>query len=184
PARLGMATAVWHATLAADPLPQLRQRGGEPPVTGPRSQISDAPPLATATAPSLPRLLAGIPAHGAMSLDAHLAVHGPLPHLPRLRRGTEAPLIGRVERAGRRGRGGAGFPLESKRRAVSRARRRSVVVINVAEGEPASLKDKMLASKLPHLLLDGGQLAADAVGADELIVCVCDSAAAGIESVA
>ena len=62
-------------------------------------------------APSLPRLLAGIPSHGAMSLDAHLAVHGPLPRLPRQRRGTESPLIGRVERAGLRGRGGAGFPL-------------------------------------------------------------------------
>jgi NADH:ubiquinone oxidoreductase subunit F (NADH-binding) len=74
-----------------------------------------------------------------MSLDAHLAVHGPLPRLPRQRRGTESPLIGRVERAGLRGRGGAGFPLASKLRAVARARRRSVVVINVAEGEPASL---------------------------------------------
>ena len=60
-------------------------------------------------APSLPRLLAGIPPHGAMSLDAHLAVHGPLPRLPRQRRGTESPLIGRVERAGLRGRGGAGL---------------------------------------------------------------------------
>jgi NADH:ubiquinone oxidoreductase subunit F (NADH-binding) len=119
-----------------------------------------------------------------MSLDAHLAVHGPLPRLPRAHRGNESPLIGRVERAGLRGRGGAGFPLARKLRAVAQARRRSVVVINAAEGEPASLKDKMLASKLPHLLLDGGQLAAEAVGADELIVCVCDSASAGIESVA
>jgi NADH:ubiquinone oxidoreductase subunit F (NADH-binding) len=154
-------------------------------VSPPRSQISEAPPPdVTAMAPSLPRLLAGIPGHGAMSLDAHLAFHGPLPHLPRQRRGAESPLIGRVERAGLRGRGGAGFPLASKLRAVTRARRRSIVVINVAEGEPASLKDKMLASKLPHLLLDGGQLAADAVGADELIVCVCGSASAGIESVA
>jgi NADH:ubiquinone oxidoreductase subunit F (NADH-binding) len=150
-----------------------------------RSPISEAPPPdATATAPSLPRLLAGIPPHGAMSLDAHLTVHGPLPLLPRRRRGAESPLIGRVERAGLRGRGGAGFPLARKMRAVARARRRSVVVVNVAEGEPASLKDKMLASKLPHLLLDGGQLAAEAVGADELIVCVCDSASAGTESVA
>jgi NADH:ubiquinone oxidoreductase subunit F (NADH-binding) len=119
-----------------------------------------------------------------MSLDAHLAVHGPLPRLPRQHRRVESPLIGRVERAGLRGRGGAGFPLASKLRAVARSRRRSVVVINVAEGEPASLKDKMLASKLPHLLLDGGQLAAEAVGADELIVCVCDSASDSVNGVA
>jgi NADH:ubiquinone oxidoreductase subunit F (NADH-binding) len=150
-----------------------------------RSPIDEAlPPDATATVPSLPRLLAGIPPHGAMGLDAHVAVHGPLPRLPRQRRGVESPLIGRVERAGLRGRGGASFPLARKLRAVARSRRRSIVVINVAEGEPASLKDKMLASKLPHLLLDGGELAAEAVGADELVVCVCDSASAGIESVA
>ena len=29
------------------------------------------------SAASLPRLLRGIPAHGAMSLDQHLSIHGP-----------------------------------------------------------------------------------------------------------
>ena len=43
-------------------------------------------PLGRAT---LPRLLAGIPAHGPMSLDKHLAVHGPAPAHPR-RRGRGA----------------------------------------------------------------------------------------------
>ena len=119
-----------------------------------------------------------------MSLEDHLAVHGPLPLVPRRGRRAESPLIGRVERAGLRGRGGGGFPLARKLRAVARSRRRSVVVINAAEREPASLKDKTLASKLPHLLLDGGQLAAEAVGADEVIVCTCDSAPAGAESLA
>ena len=153
-------------------------------MSGLPSQVSEAPPPATAAAPSLPRLLSGIPPHGAMSLDAHLTVHGPLPPLPRQHRGAESPLIGRVERAGLRGRGGAGFPLATKLRAVAHSRRRSVVVINVAEGEPASRKDKMLASRLPHLLLDGGQLAAEAVGADEVIVCVCESDSAGVKGVA
>jgi NADH:ubiquinone oxidoreductase subunit F (NADH-binding) len=148
------------------------------------SLMTEAPLPRSHGAPTLPRLLAGIPTHGAMGLDAHLDVHGALPLERRRGRRVESPLIGRIERAGLRGRGGAGFPTATKLRAVAGARRRAVVVINAAEGEPASRKDRTLAQTLPHLMLDGGQLAAQAVGADEVIVCVCESSPASIESVA
>ena len=157
-------------------------------MTGSPSPMTEAPSEATLpgpdAAPALPRLLAGIPAHGAMSLDAHLALHGPLPLERRRGRRAESPLIGRIERARLGGRGGAGFPTATKLRAVAQGRGRGVVVINVTEGEPASEKDRTLAAALPHLLLDGGQLAAAAVGAEELIVCVCESAHASIASIA
>src|SRR4029077_17906826 len=126
---------------------------------------------------------ASVGAHGAMSLGEHVRTHGELP-LERRRRRHESPLIELVERAGLRGRGGAGFPTATKLRAVAGARRRAIVVINAAEGEPASLKDRTLCQMLPHLMLDGGALAASAVGADELIVCVCESSPRSIESVA
>jgi NADH:ubiquinone oxidoreductase subunit F (NADH-binding) len=51
-----------------------------------------------------------------------------------------------------------------------------VVVVNAAEGEPASLKDKKLLEALPHLVLDGARLAPRALGADEVIVAVCERA--------
>jgi NADH:ubiquinone oxidoreductase subunit F (NADH-binding) len=118
-----------------------------------------------------------------MGLRDHVAVHGPIPRFHR--RGRDVPrLIGRVERAGLRGRGGGGFATAAKLRAVAQARGRAVVVVNIAEGEPASMKDRALAEKLPHLVLDGGELAAEAVGARELIVSVCESAQASIEGVA
>jgi NADH:ubiquinone oxidoreductase subunit F (NADH-binding) len=148
------------------------------------SALAEAPVLTASPARSLPRLLAGAPSHGPMSLEEHLAFHGELPLEGRSRRRAESPLIELTERAGLRGRGGAGFPTATKLRAVAGARRRPIVVINAAEGEPASLKDRTLSQMLPHLMLDGGQLAAQAVGADELIVCVCESAPASIESVA
>ncbi|HEV7527429.1 MAG TPA: NADH-ubiquinone oxidoreductase-F iron-sulfur binding region domain-containing protein [Solirubrobacteraceae bacterium] len=132
---------------------------------------------------SLPRLLLDVPSHEPMSLDHHLAAHGEPAHEPRRgRRRHESPLIDRVERAGLRGRGGAAFPTAVKLRAVARGRR-PIVVVNAAEGEPASLKDRTLSELLPHLMLDGGELAAEAVGAEEVIVCVCESAIASVESV-
>ncbi len=140
----------------------------------------------------LPRLLAGIPARGALSLDAHLALHGALPAVgsppSRGRRGSSG-LIDLVDAAGVRGCGGAGFPLATKLRAVAGATRsplggRPVVVVNGAEGEPASAKDRTLLQSLPHLVLDGALLAAAAVGAHEILLGVCESAPAALDACA
>jgi NADH:ubiquinone oxidoreductase subunit F (NADH-binding) len=137
---------------------------------------------------TLPRLLAAIPAAGAMTLEQHFAVHGPPPDLGgggrRRERERGEGLIDEIDRAGLLGRGGAAFPTATKMRAVASSRGRAIVVANAAEGEPASLKDRTLLEALPHLVLDGGMLAARAVGADELILCACESAGGGIDSMA
>jgi len=138
--------------------------------------------------PALPRLLAGIQAHGLLTLEEHEAVHGPLPSTggQRGRRERERAdmLIAEVARSGLLGRGGAAFPTATKMQAVAGARRRPIVLANGAEGEPASLKDRTLLESLPHLVLDGAILAAEAVGADEVVVCVCESAQDAAESLA
>ncbi len=143
------------------------------------------PPALDADARTLPRLLRGASADGAaLTLGEHVATHGELP-LERKRKRRETPqLIEVVERAGLRGHGGAGFPTATKMLAVASARGRAVVVVNATEGEPASLKDRTLCQLAPHLMLDGAQLAAQALGADEVIVAVCESASASVETVA
>ena len=96
-------------------------------------------------------------------------LHGELPAFAARKRHDAAELIEQVELAGLRGRGGGGFPAGAKLRAVAGARGRPIVLVNAAEGEPASFKDRTLLQSLPHLVLDGGELAARAVGADEIV---------------
>jgi NADH:ubiquinone oxidoreductase subunit F (NADH-binding) len=112
------------------------------------------------------RLLLGIEPDRALSLREHRNLFGPLP---------EVDLVGLVERAGLRGRGGAGFDTGAKLRSVS-GRRRAVVVANGVEGEPASGKDRVLMRHAPHLVLDGIVAAARAVGAREAVIAVPHSA--------
>jgi NADH:ubiquinone oxidoreductase subunit F (NADH-binding) len=137
-------------------------------------------------APVLPRLLAGVHPQRAMALAEHQSEHGPLPPVSggRRRRDREhaAMLIDEIERSGLLGRGGAAFPTAIKMRAVAGGRGRAVVVANGAEGEPASLKDRTLLEMAPHLVLDGAVVAAEAVGADEAIVCACETAGASVHS--
>jgi len=122
-------------------------------------------PAMTATAvrapAGLPRLLPQVPGVPE-DLRAHLARHGRPPY-----RGGRGLLIGSVEAAGLTGRGGAAFPTHRKLAIVAAARGRAVIVANAAESEPASRKDALLLRVAPHLVLDGIQLTAEALGATE-----------------
>jgi NADH:ubiquinone oxidoreductase subunit F (NADH-binding) len=83
-----------------------------------------------------------------------------------------AQLTEALERAGVHGRGGAGFPTATKLRAVAAQRGRPIIVVNAAEGEPLSQKDRYLLTNRADTVLDGARMAADALGADEIIVAV------------
>jgi NADH:ubiquinone oxidoreductase subunit F (NADH-binding) len=117
--------------------------------------------------PGGPRLLAGPELQdGAESLVAHQIRLGRRP-------AGGAWLLDVVERSGLRGRGGAWFPTHRKWRAVSRLaheRGPAVLVVNMSEGEPLSAKDRTLGEHRPHLLLDGAAIAAETVGANEVVL--------------
>ena len=136
-----------HATL---PLPGAGQEaaGDAPPPPGRRGSYGG----------QLPRLM---PPHAVpVELAEHLERFGAPPY-----RGAPRRLIGDVEAAGLTGRGGAAFPTYRKLAAMAAGRGPAPVVIgNGAEGEPASSKDKSLLWFSSHLVLDGLQLAAEAVG--------------------
>jgi NADH:ubiquinone oxidoreductase subunit F (NADH-binding) len=103
-----------------------------------------------------PRLLAGI-AIGP-GLQEHRSVW------PRPRVLDTGQLLALLDAVPVPGRGGAGFPFGRKVRAVLESGKRRAVVVNAAEGEPASAKDSVLAVAAPHLVLDGAETVARALG--------------------
>jgi NADH:ubiquinone oxidoreductase subunit F (NADH-binding) len=133
---------------------------------------STTPADPTAWSIGAPRLLAGLD-HGLHRLDhrAHYAVHGPQPavDLPR--------LLGMLDGVALAGRGGAGFPLAAKIRALPAGTPREVVV-NGCESAPASLKDRLLLRYTPHLVLDGALGLAASLGAHRVTLAVHDSVSA------
>jgi NADH:ubiquinone oxidoreductase subunit F (NADH-binding) len=115
------------------------------------------------------RLLAGPLARaGAEPFGDHLARLGPAPAGPAAR-----DLIPVIEASGLLGRGGAGFPVGRKWRTIAERRAGpATILVNAAEGEPLSGKDRTLLRLRPHLVLDGALLAADAVEAERVVLYV------------
>ncbi len=120
---------------------------------------------------SLPRLLAGLDSGVTLSLAEHQSVHGA--------QSKGGPgLFDAAELSGLRGRGGASFPTAAKLRSVARQPGSRAVLVNAAEGESMSFKDRLLLERTPHLVLDGALAAASAVEADEVVIAVRDDAVA------
>jgi NADH:ubiquinone oxidoreductase subunit F (NADH-binding)/ferredoxin len=114
------------------------------------------------------RLTAGLDRMPRLDLEAHRDIFGPLPRL------TADELIAIAAQVDLRGQGGAAFPFARKLAAVVQNAEADdcppVVVVNGTEGEPGSVKDKMLMIRSPYLVLSGAALVAEAIGADEIVV--------------
>ncbi|MAT03447.1 MAG: hypothetical protein CL424_00130 [Acidimicrobiaceae bacterium] len=90
------------------------------------------------------------------------------------RRISADDLIDRVVASGLRGRGGAGFPVGRKWRTVADQHRHSgiapVVVVNGAEGEPGTFKDRSIIRNNPYAVIEGALIAGVAVGASDVVI--------------
>lgn len=132
----------------------------------PALHLVDAPRVAVAGDKNA-RLLAGPPArHGPESYDEHRARLGALDLSGR----DPRELRRTVRESGLLGRGGGGFPAATKFDVAADSPGTPIIVVNASEGEPASRKDQTLLALRPHLVIDGAQLAAAAVGADDIVV--------------
>jgi NADH-quinone oxidoreductase subunit F len=82
-------------------------------------------------------------------------------------------VIAELEASGLRGRGGAGFPTGRKWRTVRdycSTFERTSVVVNAAEGEPGTYKDRTILRNDPYQVIEGALIAAHAVQADQIII--------------
>jgi NADH:ubiquinone oxidoreductase subunit F (NADH-binding) len=122
--------------------------------------------VAALTGPLLLRGLGTVGNGGGASLDRHRRFWPESKGLP------IEQLIADVQRARITGRGGAEFPFWRKLQAAVDAGRKRELVVNGSEGEPASAKDSTLLTAVPHLVLDGAQLVADALGVHTVHVIV------------
>jgi NADH:ubiquinone oxidoreductase subunit F (NADH-binding) len=91
------------------------------------------------------------------------------------RRLGPASVVEEVLASGLRGRGGAGFPTGTKWQTIvqnASAALAPTVVVNGAEGEPGSFKDRALLRRNPYRVVEGALIAALAVGADRVVIAV------------
>jgi NADH-quinone oxidoreductase subunit F len=117
-----------------------------------------------------PNLL--VPPKPFRSLGEYVAVGGGGAIVTARARGAEW-VLDELERAGLRGRGGAGFPAARKWRSVlagGAAVGDRYVVVNGAEGEPGTFKDRPLLRANPYQVLEGLSVAATVLNAREAFV--------------
>ena len=122
---------------------------------------------APATSNHLHRLL-----HYPSDLAGHVGALGPLTVPVHASHRWRQDLVAILEESGLTGRGGGAFPASRKLALVRSAGSGGTVVVNAMEGEPASDKDKLLLTRVPHLVLDGAQYLAALCRADRIVVSV------------
>jgi NADH-quinone oxidoreductase subunit F len=113
-----------------------------------------------------------LPAEPFGTLDAYLAAGGGRA-LDAARRVEPEAIIAEIDASGLRGRGGAGFPTGTKWRTIAANRSDDLpttVVVNAAEGEPGTYKDRTILRADPYAVIEGALVAAIAVGAAEVVV--------------
>jgi len=113
-----------------------------------------------------------LPPHPVTSLTEHVD-RGGGKGIQAARAAEPEALIAELEASGLRGRGGAGFPTGTKWRTVSENRSPvlpTTVVVNGAEGEPGTFKDRTILRTDPYSVIEGALIAAIAVGADTVII--------------
>jgi NADH:ubiquinone oxidoreductase subunit F (NADH-binding) len=82
-------------------------------------------------------------------------------------------VLAELDASGLRGRGGAGFPTGAKWRTILSFAAEvlpTTVVVNAAEGEPGTYKDRLLLERNPYAVLEGAMIAAHVARAQTITV--------------
>ncbi len=124
--------------------------------------------------------IAGVSAHRVLPLEpydslASYVAAGGGAGLRAARAVSSDVVISELAASGLRGRGGAGFPTATKWRTMASfasAVLRTSVVVNAAEGEPGTFKDRAILRANPYAVLEGALIAAHVVGSHSITIAV------------
>ena len=106
------------------------------------------------------------------SLDTYVAAGGG-EGLTAARAVSSDTIIDEIAASGLRGRGGAGFPTGVKWRTIKSFASpllRTSVVVNAAEGEPGTFKDRAIIRANPYAVIEGALIAARAMDALSVVI--------------
>jgi NADH:ubiquinone oxidoreductase subunit F (NADH-binding) len=125
-----------------------------------------------------------LPAEPVTSLEQYLATETGGAGVERAQALGPAGTIDVIAASGLRGRGGGGFPTGRKWAGIAGdPAERRYLVVNGAEGEPGTFKDRALLRANPYQLVEGLIVAAFAVGAQQAYVCLKSSFTREIDAV-
>lgn len=112
-----------------------------------------------------------LPDHPYQNLSAYRQVNGEA--LAKAQKMSAQEIIEELKSAQLRGRGGAGFPTGMKWHTIfSDPCEKKFVVVNAAEGEPGTFKDRMVMRKNPFALIEGALIAAHVLNTSEIYICI------------
>jgi NADH-quinone oxidoreductase subunit F len=107
--------------------------------------------------------------------------HGGGDGLARARGLSRAAVVDEIEAAGLRGRGGAWRAVAPRWRDTAAG---GDVIVDLLEPAPGRFRDRKLAERHPHRILEGARIAAHAVDAGAVVLCVAAEALRARESLA
>jgi NADH-quinone oxidoreductase subunit F len=100
------------------------------------------------------------------TLDFYLSKGG-YQVVPKVLSMTPEEIIDEIKKSNLRGRGGAGFPAGMKFSFMPKnpkeTKRPNYLVCNADEGEPGTFKDRLILTKMPHMLIEGMIMAGHAI---------------------
>jgi len=115
-------------------------------------------------------LLAGADERDLTKLDEYRAIGG-YEQVPKALAMSSDDLIGVLQQANLRGRGGAGFPMGRKASLIDRkSPKPKYLVVNADESEPGAFKDREVMARVPHRLLEGCLIAAHAIESKDVFI--------------
>ncbi|MDD5489751.1 MAG: NADH-ubiquinone oxidoreductase-F iron-sulfur binding region domain-containing protein [Candidatus Moranbacteria bacterium] len=106
-----------------------------------------------------------------LNIDSYIRTGGYEALQKAIREMKPAEAIDEVKKSGLRGRGGAGFPTGEKwELAAKTPAKEKYFICNLDESEPGAYKDRIIAEKNPHQIIEGLLIGAFAVGAKKAFI--------------